>query len=333
VVFLVAVAVLDRAVAPTSGGELSLRHLLAVATAVLVVVAVDAVGAARPPASSWWGLVRLTAPGLVLWYGPAVTLISRQYPERVLDTPVGRFLNGPATPVFLWSALLTVALALATGAFLLEPLLRLTRLTGRGRPAWLASPYHTALAGIVGGAFVWRVIALLTIAPQRTDGGDPLYYHTQANTLAAGRGFIEPLNWIARGTSIPTALHGPAYTVYLSIFARLGGTTFFDNRIASSLVGAATVLVAALIAKRLAGPAAALVAATFAALYPNMWTIDGVLFPEGLFILCCGLAILAAYRWRDGNRLRDAVFLGAAIGAAALTRGEGTFLLVLLALP
>ena len=41
------------------------------------------------------------------------------------------------------------------------------------------------------------MIALLTIAPARVDGGDPLFYHTTANVLAAGRGFPEPLHWIA----------------------------------------------------------------------------------------------------------------------------------------
>ena len=266
----------------------------------------------------------LISPLLIL---PAVALIARQYVERaVRPSGAGSYL-GPLFPVVLWSALLVAALAVATGTLFVAPLLR------RFVDHRFALRSQLFMAGVVAASFLLRVAALLRIAPARTDGGDPLYYHTQANGLARGLGFIEPLNWIASGTSIATAVHGPGYTIYLALFSRLGATTWFDHRMASSLVGAGSVLLAILLARRLAGDTAAIIAGVFAAVYPNMWTIDGVLFPEGLFIFCCGLTMLFAYRWRDHYRRGDALGLGLAIGAAALTRGEGIFLVVLLAAP
>jgi hypothetical protein len=258
---------------------------------------------------------------------PAVALIARQYVERAARPSGTDSYIGPLFPVLLWSALVVASLATVAGTWVIGPLLR-RRIT---RVSMLRPQLF--MAGVVGASFLLRVAALLRIAPARTDGGDPLYYHTQANTLANGLGFVEPLNWIASGTRIPTAVHGPGYTIYLAVFSRLGASTWFDHRMASSLIGAGSVLLAILLAKRLGGSLAAVLAGVFAAMYPNMWTIDGVLFPEGLFIFCCGLTMVFAYRWRDHHRVSDAIGLGAAIGAAALTRGEGIFLTVLLAAP
>jgi 4-amino-4-deoxy-L-arabinose transferase-like glycosyltransferase len=101
----------------------------------------------------------------------------------------------------------------------------------------------------------------------------------------------------------------------------------------SILIGTATVLVTALVAGRLAGRGAAIVAGLLAAAYPNLWLIDSLLFPEGLAALLATLCILVAYRWRDRPTWVAAAVLGALIGLAGLTRGEGLLLGVLLAVP
>src|SRR5262249_34411222 len=155
----------------------------------------------------------------------------------------------------------------------------------------------------------------------RTDAGDPFYYHTQANILASGRGFLEPLNWVASQKEIATALHGPLYSLYLSVFSRLGGTTYIDHKLASCLVGTAAVLVIALIARPVAGDAAMLIAGVLAATYANLWILDGILYSEGLFMLLVALVILVAYRWKDHPTLLLAALLGALIALAALVRG------------
>ncbi len=91
----------------------------------------------------------------------------------------------------------------------------------------------------MAGGFLVRVATWLTIAPQKTDGGDPLFYHVTANTIARGRGFPEPLNWLDSATQIPSAVHGPLYPVVLSISSRLGGTTYVDHKFVSILIGTA----------------------------------------------------------------------------------------------
>ncbi len=85
----------------------------------------------------------------------------------------------------------------------------------------------------------------------------------------------------------------------LSISSRLGGTTYVDHKFVSILIGSATVLVTALVAERLGGRRAAIAAGALAAVYPNLWLIDSLLFPEGLFALLTTGCVLVAYRWRD----------------------------------
>ena len=168
-------------------------------------------------------------------------------------------------------------------------------MTGR----WPSNPYPIALAAVVAGGFLVRVATWLTIAPQKTDGGDPLFYHVTANTIAHGRGFPEPLNWLDSATQIPSALHGPLYPVVLSLSSRLGGTTYVDHKFVSILIGTAVVLVTALVAEHVGGRRAAIAAGALAAVYPNLWLIDSLLFPEGLFTLLTTSCVLVAYRWRD----------------------------------
>ena len=272
------------------------------------------------------GVVEIAAIGTAVFSVPISRIVLHQYDERA--AALGRVIyQGPLLAPLMWTLLVSAALATATAVFVVGPVLQVL-----GVPHGLLRR-RALFAAVTAASFAWRVYALLRIAPARTDGGDPLYYHTQANTVARGLGFVEPLNWIAHGKQVATAVHGPGYTVYLSLFSRLGASTWFDHRMASSLIGSASVLLAIVITRRLAGTAAALIAGVFATFYPNMWTIDGVLFPEGLFIFCCGLAILFAYRWADHHRHADALALGLAIGAAALTRGEGIFLIGLLCLP
>lgn len=276
--------------------------------------------------AAWWACaVSLAA---IAWAGPVVDVIARQYVERITLLDGARSYIGPLFPVVLWSTLVAAGASMLLVLVVVEPAVRVADGSRLRLPR-----FGVAAAAVVAVAWSWRVIALLNIAPVRTDGGDPLYYHTQANTLAHGLGFIEPLNWIANGTRIPTALHGPGYPLYLSLFSRLDASTWIDNRLASSLIGTGTVIIAIMLGRRLGGSVAGLLAGIFAAFYANLWTIDGVLFPEGLFIFCCGIAMVAAYRWHDHRRPADAVVLGLAIGCAALTRGEGIFLLALLAAP
>ena len=151
--------------------------------------------------------------------------------------------------------------------------------------------------------------------------------------LARGRGFLEPLRWRDFETYRPSAFHGPLYPVVLSISSRFGGTSYFDHKMMSILIGTGVVLAAGALGRRLGGAAVGLAAAAFAAVYPNLWQIDSLLYPEGLMALLVTLAMILAYRWRDRPSSRAAALFGAVIALAALARGEGILLLPLLAIP
>ena len=287
----------------------------------------------RPPSFTTRSAPRTTraiavaAPGVLLVAEPAFTLVARQYHERVFDFDGGVFLHGNLVAPFIWSLLIAgafgVVIVAAIGA------IDLVR-HGQWR-AIATSPL--ALPAIVATGYFVRVIALLTVMPERTDDGDPLFYHVTANVLARGRGFLEPLRWRQFEAHRPSAFHGPLYPVVLSISSRVGGTTYFDHKMMSIVIGTGVVLATGILGRRIGGPVVGLAAAGFAAVYPNLWQIDSLLYPEGLMALLVTVTLILAYRWRDRPRLKTAALLGAVIALAALARGEGILLLPLLAVP
>ncbi len=322
VAFGVGAAVLPRTVLVTGGADVWVRGLLYVIVAAGVVVAVGAGPSRRTTAC-----VATAAPGLVLAGELAFVVIARQHADGVVDGPLGLRLTAAAVPTWIWSLAIAVGIGVLLTTVLLVPLRR--AMGGRWPSQW----YPLALGAVVSVGLMVRVTTWLTVAPTKTDGGDPLFYHVTANMLAAGRGFLEPLNWMKSQAQIPSALHGPLYPVVLSFSSRLGGTTYVDHKFMSILIGTATVLVTALVAGRLAGRGAAIVAGSLAAVYPNLWLVDSLLFPEGLAALLTTLCFLVAYRWRDRPTWVGAAMLGALIGLAGLTCGESLLLGVLLAVP
>ncbi|MGZ4740783.1 MAG: glycosyltransferase family 39 protein, partial [Ilumatobacteraceae bacterium] len=329
--FLVAAFALGLPRSPRLGSALHV-HTFAVA-AVIFAAGVIAAAYIVPPTFSkrraprLAGVLAIVAPGVLLAAEPAFTLVARQYHERVFEIDGAAFLHGNVVAPFIWSLLIAsafgVVVVAAVGAAGLVK-------DGDWR---LIVRSRLALPAVVATGFFVRVITLLTVAPERTDGGDPLFYHTTANVLARGRGFPEPLNWIAYGIHRPSAFHGPLYPIVLSISSRFGGTSYFDHKMMSIVVGTGVVLAVGVLAKRLGGTAVGLVAAGFAAIYPNLWLIDSLLYPEGLMALLVTITMIVAYRWRDRPRLATAALFGAVIALTALARGEGILLIPLLALP
>lgn len=190
------------------------------------------------------------------------------------------------------------------------------------------------LAVIAVAAFALRIAYVLTIAHHDPRGfGDPTYYHEQANLLAHGHGFSEPFTWLQDHRLIPAATHPPLFTVVLASSSVLGFTSYFAHKVVACLIGTALVVAVGLLGREIGGRRVGLIAAVIALAYPNLWVIDGILLPEGLFALTVALALLAAVRYRRSPRPATAAFVGVTIGLAALTRGEGIFLTFLLALP
>ena len=209
--------------------------------------------------------------------------------------------------------------------------------------------FRLALGAITLAGLALRVANVLVLRPTRSSGdgyvlaGDSLYYHFQANALAKGLGYIIPLGTdlrpVTAGSELitPSAAHPPLYSTYLALWSKLGIDTVTGHRLASCLVGAATVALVGVLAHRLAPSATAtrvgLGAAAVAALYPGLWINDGVLLSETAATFTVTLAVLAAYVFWDRPTWANAALLGGAIGLAALSRSEALALIAFVALP
>lgn len=192
----------------------------------------------------------------------------------------------------------------------------------------LRSRWWFQLTLVAAAGFVIRVGYILAFENPYVPAADALYYFAGGQVLAHGHGFI---NGIAFGMtngrlSPPSAFHPPAYTVFLALPQLLGFKSVLDQQIATSMLGAATVVVVGLLARRIAGPRSGLIAAGFTAVYPNMWFSDVFLMSETLSLLAIAVALLLTYRCLARPNVANMVALGGVCGIASLSRAETVFL-------
>jgi len=164
-------------------------------------------------------------------------------------------------------------------------------------------------------------------------GGDAFYYHWQANALAKGVWFVDPGPWVIDRIELPSAGHPPLYSSYLALWSLIGLDSVTAHRLASSMLGVATIVVIALLVRRIAGDGAGIVAAAIAALYPEIWINDGMLLSETMAIFATAVALTAAYAFWQSPKMRNAILLGLAFGVAALSRSELLALFPLVVIP
>jgi 4-amino-4-deoxy-L-arabinose transferase-like glycosyltransferase len=183
------------------------------------------------------------------------------------------------------------------------------------------------LTTIAATGLAVRLVYVLAITPHLRGRGDSAYYHGLANLIADGRGYVAP------GFDAVTALHPPLFPLLLSLPSLAGLDGWQAHRVANAVVGTGAIVVVGLLARRVAGERAGLVAALLAALSPVLVSADAAVMSETLLGLLTAAAGLAAYQLLDAPSVARAAALGVAIGLAALTRGEGLLLIVVLALP
>ena len=157
--------------------------------------------------------------------------------------------------------------------------------------------------------------------------GDALTFHLEGGYVAGGDGFHN----ITDGA--PTAEHPPLHILLIALVDLLGGHSFLSQRIVLCVVGTGSVVLIGLAGRLLGGERLGLLAAAVAAVYPMLWLADGSLMSETTYALFISAALVCALAYRRGPSVRLAAALGALIALAALTRGEGLALLVLVGLP
>lgn len=198
---------------------------------------------------------------------------------------------------------------------------------------WLAAFTVVGFAVRVMNVLWWRPTTDIAGYHGYKLGGDAFYYHWQANALAKGAWFVDPVRWFLDGSQQPSAGHPPLYSSYLALWSAIGLDGVTAHRLASSMLGTATIVVVGLLARRLAGDGAGIVAAAITAVYPEIWINDGMLLSETLAIFMTAVALTAAYLFWRSPTMRNAVLLGLACGVTALSRTELTLLFPLVVIP
>lgn len=196
------------------------------------------------------------------------------------------------------------------------------------------SSFRRRLAAIAALGFAGRAaFALASGSDSLAASGDPRFFHLSANLLADGHGFISPVLWLAHGASAAATEHPPLWSAVLAVFSALGARSVPAHQLVGCAVGAATVVCAGAIARRVAGDRVGLLAAAGCAAFPVFVAMDGSLMSEPLYALCVALVVIAGLRAVALPGLRRGAALGLAIGLAALVRSEAIALVVLVGVP
>jgi 4-amino-4-deoxy-L-arabinose transferase-like glycosyltransferase len=140
------------------------------------------------------------------------------------------------------------------------------------------------------------------------------FFFDLAKNIAAGNG-------IALDGSSGTAFRVPLYPMVLALLT-FGHQTFLPVLLAESLIGAATVWCAAMIARELFDNRTAVIAAILTAIYPYYVVHDTALQETSLSTFLAALAVLLLLRVRRSTSIVTATGAGVAIGAAVLTRAN-----------
>lgn len=198
---------------------------------------------------------------------------------------------------------------------------------GDGRRFWFG------LAVIAGLGLCWRIsYAVIFKHPADACGrarcGDAIYYVAQARRNVRGTFFEDPAN-----LGMPAADHPPVTAALLTPAALLRDSDVLASRVTMALVGTATIVTLALLARRLAGDLAGWLAAGLAAANPNLWMNDALPMAEAPAALMIALILLGTYVLLSDGRRRTALLLGIACGVAVLTRGELALLVPLTITP
>jgi 4-amino-4-deoxy-L-arabinose transferase-like glycosyltransferase len=193
--------------------------------------------------------------------------------------------------------------------------------------------FRTRVGVLAAAGLVVRLAYVLGPARDTKGIGDWYFFHWGANLIADGHWFVEPFQKVFHGKLVPSAGHPPLWELLLSFESFLGLRGQLEHRALGCALGAVTIVLVALLGRRVAGERGGIAAAAIAALYPVMIAADGSLMSEGLYTMLIAAVLLCALRLRDRPDTRSAALLGAAIALAALTRSEALLLFPLLALP
>jgi hypothetical protein len=137
----------------------------------------------------------------------------------------------------------------------------------------------------------------------------------------------------SRGEVQPSSSYSPGLPFLVAaVYWLSGGVNLALARIVLALFGAAAVLLAYLLGRRLGGPLAGLLAAAALAIYPALLEYQGLLLTEPLASFLLAAGVLLSLRAQDTGELWAWAASGALLGALALVRPEYLVVALLLAI-
>jgi 4-amino-4-deoxy-L-arabinose transferase-like glycosyltransferase len=189
-------------------------------------------------------------------------------------------------------------------------------------------PFATRLAAVAGVGLAIRLVYALAVMGGREPRGDGREFHLLANVLADTGRYLQPFQYLYLHHTVPTTEKPPLYPALLALFSWVGLDSYAAHRVVSCVLGAGAVVLIGMLGRRVAGDGVGLMAGAIAAVYPALWMLDASLRSESLYLPLIALVLLLAYE-------RRFVWLGIALGLAALTRSEALLLvpLLLVAMP
>jgi hypothetical protein len=226
--------------------------------------------------------------------------------------------------------------------------LLLIALVGFGiRVAYVAIAKGDACKVTVGGNVIGSY-------PTQCAVGDQIFYNTEADALASGRGFVDPL-WSVNhpGQPAPEAAdHPPLTAVVLAPVSWLSerppvswiaGDSLHSNmrehRYTMVVFGTVLIVLVGILGRRVGrrhgsnGDVVGLVAAAIAALTPDIWVNDGLVMSETITSVVVVLTLLYALDAVEKPTVKRIALLGALCSLCALARAELLLFVPLLVVP
>ncbi len=169
-------------------------------------------------------------------------------------------------------------------------------------------------------ALVVRILYVVVVLPRYTPVSDALHYHSLAAAVGDGRGMVHRFPF---GYPHATAFRPPLYPLLLGGLYAVTGAKLGAAQALNVALGTGVVVLAALLAWRMAGERAGVVTGLLAAVYPPLVFNDGLPLSEPLGLLLLAATVLLLID-------RRAAWAGVTSGLLLLTRPSAQFFFVVL---
>ena len=188
------------------------------------------------------------------------------------------------------------------------------------------------IATITLAAWVGRSVYVFLAKSGVAVIGDEIYYSAQAEVIAAGGWYRHPFQTSPDGRLIEAADHVPLTSLVLAPFSWMD-RPIMAQRYTMAAIGACTVLLIAILARRLFGDRVAVIAALISGSYAGLWINDALVMSETVSALAVTVLLITASNLIARPSFVNAALVGAALGLAALARAELLVLSILMVTP